>query len=199
MWTSDIALRQNDLAAAQKMAGESVGLLRASGDTSAWLAASQINLAAALHQQNQVEAAASLLNDALAVVRSHGNTLLTAVVLNNLAEIAVDQGDHGKAEGLLAEAVALQEQLPSAWGTPHSQLLLAAIAYARGDLRAALQHYQACLTAAWVHADQSFVYAGLVGIGMVVTTQGVAEEAATIFGAASRLAQSRSPRLFRSE
>ena len=167
MWASDIALRQTDLLGARTMAAESVRLLRSVGDESVWLVASLINLASALHQLGEDDAAQPLLDDALTLVRRLDNSLLASVVLNNLAEIAVDRGDYPTAEALLGDAVGLQSQLDHAWGTPYSQMLLGAIAHDRGDRRQAFDHFAACLAAAWAHGDASFVQAGLLGLGIV--------------------------------
>ena len=122
MWASDIALRQNDFAAAREMADASVKLLRHCPDAGIWLAASLINLASALHQHDQDEAALPRLEEALSVARRLDNSLITAVVLNNLAECAIDRGDYLVAEEFLRDAVVLQQRLGQAWGVPYCPL-----------------------------------------------------------------------------
>jgi ATP/maltotriose-dependent transcriptional regulator MalT len=186
MWASDIALRQHDLAAAQMLATTSLRLLRACGDHSISRVGSLINLAAALHLQGDDAAALPLLAEALTLARALGNTLHTAVALNNLAEIAVDRGDAVAAESYLAEAVALQAQLSHAWGTPYSALLRGTLAIERGDVASALAQFQTCLDVAVTHDDPSFVRAGLVGLGIVAATNDP-ERALMLFGAIARL------------
>ncbi len=199
MWASDIALRQNDFAAARMLGGESIALLREAGEQSRWLVGALINHASALHAVGDDATVRAELEEALAVARGLDATLLAAVALDNLAELAIDQGDPARAETLLAKAIALQAQLPAAWGTPFAEQLLGAIAFERQEFHAATQHWRACLDTAWNHADFSFVYAGLLGLGIVAAAQEMLDEAAQLIGAADAIAQTAGRRLFRWE
>ena len=110
-----------------------------------WFAGSLINLAAALHQLERDREVVPLFDEALVVARHLDNTLISAVVLGNLAEIALDRGDYREAEAFLREAMTLQGSLGHAWGIPYSHLSLGAIACEQGELLRGLEHFSRLL------------------------------------------------------
>jgi non-specific serine/threonine protein kinase len=189
MWASDVALRQTDFAAAQALASASASLLRGQDGDAIWLAASLINLASAQHQQGDDALALPALEEALALVRARDNPQITAVVLNNLAECALDRGEFTVAEAYLYDALNLAEPRGYAWGLAYAHLLLGAIVADRGQHQEALDQFVACLDAAWRLGDMSFARAGLLGIAVVAARLAAYGPAISLFSAATRMAE----------
>ena len=123
------------------------------------------------------------------MVRARDNPQITAVVLNNLAECALDRGDLTATEAYLRDAFALAEPRGYAWGLAYAHLLSGATAVERGRDQDALDQFAACLDAAWRLGDLSFERAALLGLAIVATRLGAHAPAVSLFGAATRLAE----------
>ena len=116
MWASDLAVTQNDRAAANQLAGASVAIWRDLDAPSAGLAAALVCLGSAIQYRSDPEQAAAEFEEALAVARTLNHKLLTAVALDNLAELAIHRGEPNVGETLLAEALPLQREIGHTWG-----------------------------------------------------------------------------------
>jgi tetratricopeptide (TPR) repeat protein len=133
--------------------------------------------------------AATLLTNALAIARSVGEPFLTALVLDNLAGLALLRGNAEKAQELIAEARALPLAAGQAWGEPYSLALLGEIDRRRGGYVQAVAHYREAIAIANRRGDRTFVRGCLTAIGDIAAFCGEAERAARLLGAAERLTE----------
>jgi DNA-binding CsgD family transcriptional regulator len=186
MWASDIAVTQNDRSAAIHLAGASVAIWRNLGAPSAGLAAALVCLGSARQYLGNPEQAAEF-EEALALARALHHKLLTAVALDNLAELAIHRGEPNVAATLLAEALPLQREIGHTWGEIFSLSLLAELAHDRGDAVESAERYRAAIRRSQTNGDRAFLGAALMGLGLMAVERGEVESATRLLGAAEAL------------
>jgi tetratricopeptide (TPR) repeat protein len=189
MWASPLALLQRDLAVAVNLAETSVALWRQHDEFSQGHVAALVVLGQAVGQRGDPARAAALLAEALAVARSRHDPFLIALVLDNLAVLALLRGDPETATKLIAEARAVPLAVGQAWGEPQALALLGEIARRQGDYQKAVDSYRAAIAIANRRGDRTFVRGCLVAIGDIAAFCGEAERAAQLLGAAERLTE----------
>jgi DNA-binding CsgD family transcriptional regulator len=113
--------------------------------------------------------------------------LLTAVALDNLAELAIHRGEPNVAATLLAEALPLQRAIGHTWGEIFSLSLLAELAHDRGDSVECADRYRAAIRLSQTNGDRAFLAAGLTGLGLMAAERGEAVSATRLLGAAEAL------------
>jgi tetratricopeptide (TPR) repeat protein len=112
------------------------------------------------------------------------------VVLNNLGNVALAQGEHGKARVLVEESITIQREIGDKWGLARSLYHLGEIALDRGDLEAARRLYEECL---WIRrglGDKWGAAECLKALAAVASGQDQVELAAQLFGAAEEMRES---------
>ena len=140
----------------------------------------------------------SSLSEALALLRSSGNTLFLAFTLNALGLTAYGQGDLDRAEASFTEALTHFRVIGETYGTGFTLTNLGKVALAQGHLQRAALSYGESL-ALWrdeaerlKHSlDQSFplrrVAGCLRGLGSIAAARGHTDTAATLFGVAEAM------------
>jgi DNA-binding CsgD family transcriptional regulator len=121
------------------------------------------------------------------VARTLNHNLLTAVALDNLAELAIHRGEPNVGETLLAEALPLQREIGHTWGEIFSLSLLAELAHDRGDTVECAERYRAAIGLSRTNGDRAFLGAALTGLGLMAAERGEAEWATRLLGAAEAL------------
>ncbi|CAA9541854.1 MAG: Adenylyl cyclase class-3/4/guanylyl cyclase / Disease resistance domain-containing protein / Tetratricopeptide repeat-containing protein / Transcriptional regulator, LuxR family, partial [uncultured Thermomicrobiales bacterium] len=170
---------------------EALGIARELGDGVA-TASALVALGGAAAARGEANRARSLTEAALAAWRELGDAVAHAepnvsMMLDNLAWLALDQGDDARAWRLADEALALQRGLGFAWGAADSLLILARVARNRGDAAHAAQLARECLALARDEHDQHQVAVALDQLAILAAEAGATERAARLFGAADRL------------
>jgi len=132
-----------------------------------------------------------LTEAALAVFRELGDSVpsavpLASVMLDNLAFVAVDQGDYERAAHLAEEALILQRQIGFSWGMADSFLILARIARGRGDAAHSVARARESLSLAWGQTDVQQIVVALDHLALLAAESGLAEPAARLFASAER-------------
>jgi tetratricopeptide (TPR) repeat protein len=106
-------------------------------------------------------------------------------VLNNLGEMAYQQGDDARAEALSQESLALNRRLDDRQSIPMIHLNLGNVAARRSDLLAAESHYLESLAAHQRRGHRGAIAACLDGLANVALLSGKPEAAARLLGAAT--------------
>ena len=188
--TIGLAVDRGDAAAAVR-GTEALAIAREIGDAyAAGHALLVLGVAAAAH--GNINRATILTEAALAAFRKLGDTVpgaapLASAMLDNLAAMALGQGDEDRAGRLAEEALALQRALGFAWGAADSLLILARIARSRGDAARAAVLARESLSLAWNERDPQLIVDALDQLAILAAGAGAAERAARLFGAAERL------------
>jgi DNA-binding CsgD family transcriptional regulator len=151
-----------------------------------------VGLAQAELSRGQFDRARSLLNEALTIYRTLGNTWGIALVLNLLGQLAFQQGKLSQAEAFLAGSTRLASEIGDRRNVARSHLLLAHLFMLRGEFEAARHGYEEGLATALEGGYKSFVASGLKGLGYVGVAQGLYTWAAILLGAAEPLRESSS-------
>jgi predicted ATPase len=186
-WASDIAILQREYAAARDLAGESVALWTGLGDFSPGLVGAMICLASAIHYLGDRAEAAVILADALTKARTLPHDVLVGIVLDNMAELALLDGQIESAQALAAEALSLQRLTRDAWGTSFSLALLGDIARRGGDHRQAIDRFRELVSTALTAGDKAFLATGLTFLADLAAEAGLPEQAVRLLGAAETL------------
>jgi eukaryotic-like serine/threonine-protein kinase len=106
-----VRLARANYTAAESLARRALDLERRAGGASRGSTADAANvLARVLHQRGDYDGAQALYEEALGIVRPHGEELeLRSAVMNNLGSLLRERGEHRAALPLLREALALRE------------------------------------------------------------------------------------------
>jgi predicted ATPase/class 3 adenylate cyclase len=187
MWAGALALMQGDATAAVKFEEESIELWRACGEVSEGLVSALVTQARAVGQLGDQARAETLLKEGLEIARAKNHAFLLVLVLENLAGMALIQGDSKTAKALLEEALPLRRTTGDTWGAPYSLAMQGEIARQEGNLAKAVEHYQQAITLSYGRGDKRFVVGGLIRLGIVATELGKFESAARLRGAAEKL------------
>jgi predicted ATPase/DNA-binding XRE family transcriptional regulator len=182
-----LAQTQGDYAAARMLLEESIALFRAVGDERGTAA---VLLAAGFvaRVQEEYETARSLLGEGLALARATGYTFITAAALHHLGMIAADvQEDYTVARRLLEESLALYRTLGFPRFIGLLLLSLGDVARAEGDHARAHEMLQESLTRMREVGEKLGIPGALDTFAHLAVTQGQAERAVRLAGAATRL------------
>ncbi len=115
--------------------------------------------------RGRLDAARAMLDDVLRVIREAGNHYLAAWASIYLGQIALQQGDRGRAAELLVASEAMLDALGNKLDQPKVLLALSELAADRGDERAALRYLEAALEAARAAGETQFVARALLDLG----------------------------------
>ena len=144
-------------------------------------------LAQAAAEYGEYERAASIGEEAIALLRQAGDRRWIAMALNDIGLLAAFSGNQERADKLHEEGIALSRAIGSTWHLGIALSDQGLEAEARGDQRTALDYFSESLVmlrdigAKWYFAHP---IAGIAGLAM---TAGQADIAARLMGAASML------------
>lgn len=178
-----------DYGHAQALAEESLGICR-SLQLKPGIALALNSLACIASDQGDVLWAADLLEESLSLLREIGEKRTLAIVLASLGNLARQQHDYDRARKTLEECLALQHGLQSTLGVAEVQMLLAGVAYERGQVAHAARLYHLSLSLLCKMQTQRFLADCLEGSSKVLLAHGtheLQEAAAQIYAAATTL------------
>jgi len=131
--------------------------------------------------QGDLDQAAALYEQSLALHRDLGNSRGTALVLNNLGVMAQFQGDNGRAVALLEESLTLFRKMGDEPGIAVSLLTLGSMAQLHGDLAHARTWYEESLALFRTLGDTHGIGAVLNNLGNLASECGDHTEAASFY------------------
>jgi non-specific serine/threonine protein kinase len=184
---SALAQVQGDFARSTSLSEEGLAIARASGYIFGE-ARVLVNLGITAEWQGELDRAAALYGDSLALMRGLGEPERlphwTALPLANLGDLALLRGDTAQAIALAGEAVERWRKVGYLWGIAQALGTVAAATSERGDQTKAAAHYDETLTH-WLACDDGRGIAGTIaGIAGVARARGQLERAARLLGAA---------------
>ncbi|MDQ2767173.1 MAG: tetratricopeptide repeat protein, partial [Gemmatimonadota bacterium] len=145
-------------------------------------------LSVVMHRQLESGVAHELCNQSLEVASELGDAALSAEALNTLGGFELEAGRTVDAGDLFRRALAMAHDLPALVGRIEQNLGI--IANIRGDLDAALEHYQNSLTASTRARDDSGCAIAYHNLGMISADQQQWELADRYFNSSLALADS---------
>jgi predicted ATPase/DNA-binding CsgD family transcriptional regulator len=178
--------RHQDPLAAREMYAEAIRIAADLGDRP-MAATLRQGLATILWYQGDHEEARPLLRQSLAEAEALGLAYDAAAARQILGWLALGDGRLGEARQLLeASAVALGK-LHDRWGVARCRMGLGYAANAAGDLPSARRNFAECLRIVGELGHKLITCGCLGGLAIVAATDGRAERAASLFGAADAL------------
>jgi len=181
-----LALRQGDHAVALPLLGESLPLARELGDTAA-LAAGHQYRGLILHGQGEYGRAVLDFEESLRLARGLGESGRVQTALQFLADIAYEQRDFGRATAYYEECLALARELNHVHNISGASRGLGLVALGRADLERAIPLLQDALVRSHGLGDKKCAPRCIEALARVAVSQGRAERAARLFGAAQAL------------
>ena len=167
------------------LAREAARLARGTGDR--WLMRATLNnLGETLREVGDIPGALEAYERALALYRELGHATGTALVLSNLAELAVVQGDLARADALAAEAMELSERFENDSGIGIANGVLGWVALAEGRSDEATGRFRASLGLIHETGHLLSVTSLLLGLAAAAAARGDATRSARLAAAADR-------------
>jgi tetratricopeptide (TPR) repeat protein len=181
-----IALQQGDPERAESLCEEALTIARATGDPDAISA--QLNFLADIYSaRGDHSGALAAHEEALELRRSLANPILVTNSTYNLGIAAFENGEIDRARAAFEETHVLARGLGDVIHTAAADFMLAELDLHSGDAEAAERRIHRCLSVyAGLENDRSRAEC-LVVLGGVAAAKESFEEAARLFGAASRL------------
>ncbi len=167
---------------------ESLALFRAVGDTTA-TAYVLFYLARAMLGQGDLVRARALLEESLPLYREAGHKLGMAYALGFLGQIVFQQGEVGMADALFNESIQLHRAMGDRRGESRSLLHWAHLGVYQQDYAAARSRYEESLTLSQALGHKGLIAAGLKGLAVVATAQGLPIASVRLWGAAETVDQ----------
>jgi DNA-binding CsgD family transcriptional regulator/tetratricopeptide (TPR) repeat protein len=187
-----LALLQGDFAVVPPTLAQAMGTAEQSGDAFSRALAAQI-LGAVTNAQGDLAAAAALLEQPLPTAAAVGNDLdyyvLTTASLFWRAELAVVQGDHGRAGALLTTALTVEQAQGDGWSKAHALAALGHLALLQGDHERSAALRRESLRLRLELRDRRGLSDSLEGLAWTLSAQGHVERAARLLGAAEATRQ----------
>ena len=145
-------------------------------------------LSVVMHRQLHGEVARDLCVRSLEVASRIGDQALSAEALNTLGGFELEAGNSGEAEDFFRRALGMARDRPALVGRIEQNLGI--VANIRGDLNAALEHYQNSLTSSTCARDDSGCAIAYHNLGMISADLRQWELAARYFDSSLALADS---------
>jgi predicted ATPase/DNA-binding SARP family transcriptional activator len=180
-----VAERRGDHDAAAELAGHAVGEALASGNTN--LIARAFDVQAAATQHRDPDRARSYYGEALRYCHAVGDALGRAGVLNNLAVLELEQGDHRAARAYFIEALTLTDEVREAALVPFLEYGVGLAAALDNDYAAAESAFVSAMHEARRTGQKSLVAYALLGVAVARGGTGWDHDAATLLGASAAL------------
>ncbi|MGD0593576.1 MAG: BTAD domain-containing putative transcriptional regulator [Acidimicrobiales bacterium] len=181
-WVAD---RRGDGEAALALAREAVDEGLASGESHLISRAYEVRAAAS--QYHDPRAARADYAESLRYCQSAGDSLGQATVLNNLAILELEQGEHQSARSHFSQALAMAEDVRGAALLPFIEYGVGLAAALDEDYAAAEPAFTGALHAARRTGQRSLVAYALLGIAVTRAATGREADAAALLGASSAL------------
>jgi predicted ATPase/class 3 adenylate cyclase len=181
-----IAHSRHDYNQATELRTRSLALFRTLGDES-HVARALNNLGTAAMELGEYERAQVLLTESLALHRHVGDRQATASTLSNLAETVGSLGDADTAMGLYRESYSLALEGGNRLYAAIAMEGLATLTRLHGEEGVAQTRFREALLLYRSVSDKQGIASCLSGLATVAASQGRAEEAAVLLGAASRM------------
>ncbi|MFL5734169.1 MAG: tetratricopeptide repeat protein [Chloroflexia bacterium] len=179
----NVAHRHGDYPVAQTYFEESLAIRRDLGDQRG-MADSLNNLALVVDEQGDYNRALALYEESLTTYKELGDKRGIANSLNNQGFIAWEKGDYAYAAALYEESLPLYRELGDRRGIANALTNLALVAWKQQDLAAALSLYEESLSIYRDLEDKHGIADCVEGLARVAGSQGKAEHAARLWGAA---------------
>jgi len=180
-----VAERRGDHDAAADLACHAVDEALASGNTN--LIARAFDVRAAATQHRDPDRARSYYGEALRYCHAVGDALGRAGVLNNLAVLELEQGDHRAARAYFIEALTLAAEVREAALVPFLEYGVGLAAALDNDYTAAESAFVNAMHEARRTGQKSLVGYALLGVAVVRGCTGWDHDAATLLGASAAL------------
>jgi predicted ATPase/DNA-binding CsgD family transcriptional regulator len=145
------------------------------------------NLANVLHDQGDDAAAPVLQEESLAIYTRLGSDWGIAMALCDLAQVVQAQGDVARAQVLCEQSLAIRGRIGDRRGLAQARAALGQLADDQEDYPAARAHFAESLALAREVGDRLGLAHGLEGLAAVDVSQGHAESALRLAGAAAAL------------
>jgi predicted ATPase/DNA-binding XRE family transcriptional regulator/Tfp pilus assembly protein PilF len=181
-----LAMAQGDYIMATAQLEESLPLWRISGDR--WgLAGALDDLGTVAHLVGDNERAAALKTESLDLARAAGDRSQVAIALHNLGWVVHAQGDGRRAMTLFEESLMIRREVGDTRGVATMLCSMGHLAYIDGDDSRAAPLLTESLTLAKAVGDNSIIAHCLEDHARMRCGQGLAEQAAWLFGATAAL------------
>jgi predicted ATPase/DNA-binding SARP family transcriptional activator/Tfp pilus assembly protein PilF len=184
-----VAAEQGNDAQARSLYQECLALARTVGDkiiTGNVL----LNLGLLASQQADPAAARSLMDESLTTFREIGHEHGAALTLLNLGNVVESQADLAAAETYFQESLRLYRAVGDLADASYAVFGLGKVAYQKKDYATARTLFRESLTLRYESDEKRAIARNLEGIAQVDRTEGQAERAARLFGAAEALRES---------
>jgi len=183
-----LASDQGDFPAARSLYAESLRIARELEDRRE-IALSLNNLGVVAQRQGDYAVARSLYEESLAIKRELGDRRGIAMSLGNLGIVTQRDGDYAGARSLYEESLAIQREMGDRRGIAHQLDSLGEVACLQGDYALANScHKEGLAIVRELGVRRGIAYA-LEGLARVAATEGRAERALRLAGAAAGLRQ----------
>jgi eukaryotic-like serine/threonine-protein kinase len=184
---------KGDLSGAAQAYRQALSIYRSTG-TRKRISTTLNNLAAVSRQRGQLAAALGMLEESLSIARDLGDARRVPTRLNHLGLVYLDQGNLALAEDMARQARSAQEAYGSQQGVAWDEHLSGEIAFAKGDLDAAQEHYEKTLRICRNIGAESLEGRVLTAMGRLLLTRGKLEEAASRLADADTIQSEREER-----
>ncbi len=112
-----------------------------------------------------------------------GDTWGIALLLNNMADLALASGQLDDAKTFIGESLRLRRELGDASGMSNALCTMGLIARARGEIQEAGRHHAASLKKALEVGSQGLMVSNIEGVAAVACSEGRLLESARLMGA----------------
>ena len=178
-----IALNTGDYGRAKKFLEESLTLFRELEND--WSIANSLKtLGSVMLYEGDYDRAKGLLEEALTLFRGMGSKGSITETILLLGRVALQQGEYDRARQSLEESYSLSHELEEGRNIAGSLRILAGVEYAQEDHSRALGLYRESITHSREVKDEGGIVGCLEGTAQVIGSQGGAELAAHLYGAA---------------
>ncbi len=128
-------------------------------------------------RQSNFDRASSLSQQARKLARKMGDQAGEAISLNNLGNVAFDQGEYKQARDYYQQSLAIQQAIGDQRGVGNSFNNLGNVAFDQGEYKQARDYYQQSLAIQQAIGDQRGIGNSLNNLGVVALSQGDYEQA----------------------
>ncbi|MBI4280283.1 MAG: tetratricopeptide repeat protein [Armatimonadetes bacterium] len=175
---------------AKTLGEESLALSREAGDRLGVAAALAV-LGFVARGERDYARAWAMLEESAGLFRALGDGLSTALVLSNLGLVARDQGRYHEASKILEDTLKQFQDLRDRFGIAFTLNNLAIVAWNQGDHLAAEAFFKESLRLRRQLEEKRGIATCLVGLAAIAGARSEPQRAATLFGAAEVLRESR--------
>jgi len=182
----NLALRQNDYAAASADLGEAIEIMRELGDRSG-VAAALRSLGVVPHHLGDYETAQTMLEESASISRELGDLATLCIALRNLADLMQDRRDYPRAARYYEESLEIARERQVAHDIAYNLRGLGNLARVQGQYVRAETNLRESLALLKPIQDRRCIPLTLEGMACITVGAGWAERAARLLGAAQAM------------